>query len=921
MKCPACTQEVTDDAPSCPSCGAAVEETYAPTRKLSDAPAPERLSGVHVSRPPHSSAPSRGSVHTSRAPQSFTSLDSVEQARFIAGTMLGERYRIVGLLGRGGMGEVYKAEDLKLSQMVALKFLPESLSADGAALARFHREVRVARQIAHRNVCRVYDIGEVEGLHFLSMEHVKGEELSSVIKRFGRLPHDKALDISRQLCAGLAAAHEAGVLHRDLKPGNVMIDERGDVRIMDFGLAGLTEEFRGEHAVEGTPEYMSPEQFTGRELTARSDIYSLGLILYELFTGKKAFKADSLPALVRLRKSETMPELPSSLVKDLDPLVERVIERCLSADPKDRPATALQVAAALPGGDPLAAALAAGETPSPEMVAAAPKEGSLRPAVALGVAAGALALLALALFLSGRVLLHNRVPLERSAQGLRERAAEVAGRLGYGGAPYSASAFYYDDEYIEYIRDRDPSPGRWERLRTGQPAVVGFWYRQSPRPLLPYNARVVERHDPPHTVSGMAGVWLDTRGRLIYFYGVPPQVLEPPAASPAPFDWTPLLAEAGLDAASLRPAEPKWLPTQPFDEQVAWEGVYPAQPEMPIRVEGAAFRGRAVHFRVVNPWDIPSRQEEFRESVGERVIRGVLVALFALIVVGALLLARRNLKLGRGDRRGAFRVAAFIFSLTMTGWLFTAPHVPLIAGEFVVFVEGLAWTLMIASIVWLVYVALEPFVRRRWPGRIIGWNRLLAGDFRDPLVGRDLLLGALFGLGFVVLALVQNQVPAWLGLPPSPPVASALNALSGVPQAVNMFVAQAVNAFVYPAALLFLLLLFTIILRSERASIILLLLLLTALSGLSSANPAVDIPFAAINGALTFFVLVRFGLLAFCFTQFFTLMFFFFPVTTDFSAWHASSTFFPLAVAVALIAYAFHTSLAGQKLFAGSLDD
>ena len=140
------------------------------------------------------------------------------------------------------MGEVYRADDLKLKQPVALKFLPESVSADGAALARFYKEVSVARQISHRHVCRVYDVGEYQGQHFISMEFVRGEELSSLLKRIGRLPQDKAIDVARQLCAGLAAVHERGVLHRDLKPANIMLDEHGDVRITDFGIAALAEE-------------------------------------------------------------------------------------------------------------------------------------------------------------------------------------------------------------------------------------------------------------------------------------------------------------------------------------------------------------------------------------------------------------------------------------------------------------------------------------------------------------------------------------------------------------------------------------------------------------------------------------------------------------------------------------------------------
>jgi serine/threonine-protein kinase len=315
--------------------------------------------------------------------RSASSFDSLDNARFIAGEILVDRYRIVGLLGKGGMGEVYRAEDLKLGQPVALKFLPDHLMSDVGALNRFHREVRVARQVSHKNVCRVYDIGEVGGHSFLSMEYIKGEELSSLLRRIGRLPVDKAVQLARQICAGLAAAHEAGVLHRDLKPANIMIDGDGNARILDFGLAGLAEEFADDELAAGTPAYMAPEQLDGSECTVRSDIYSLGLLFYELFTAKRAFNAATLGELIALRRSDATPTNPSSIVSDLDPLIERIIDRCLQKNPALRPASALQVAAALPGGDPIAAALAAGETPSPEMIAAAPTEGALRPLVAI----------------------------------------------------------------------------------------------------------------------------------------------------------------------------------------------------------------------------------------------------------------------------------------------------------------------------------------------------------------------------------------------------------------------------------------------------------------------------------------------------------------------------------------------------------
>ncbi|HMC59209.1 MAG TPA: serine/threonine-protein kinase, partial [Candidatus Solibacter sp.] len=318
-----------------------------------------------------------GSVSSPR----LTSQSSVDEGRFLPGTVVAGRYRVAGLLGRGGMGEVYRATDLTLGQSVALKFLPEALSRDERALARFYNEVRIARQITHPNVCRVYDIGEAQGVQYISMEFVDGEDLGSLLRRIGRLPVDKAVETARKLCAGLAAAHEKGVLHRDLKPPNVMIDGRCQVVIMDFGLAGLASQLQGDIR-SGTPAYMSPEQLAGTEVTVKSDIYALGLLLYELFTGKRAFEAASLMELMQMQE-RAAPASITTVAKDLDPAIESVIMRCLDPDPRRRPSSVLAVAAGLLGGDPLAAALAAGETPSPDQVVAAGETEGLAPKVAI----------------------------------------------------------------------------------------------------------------------------------------------------------------------------------------------------------------------------------------------------------------------------------------------------------------------------------------------------------------------------------------------------------------------------------------------------------------------------------------------------------------------------------------------------------
>ena len=292
------------------------------------------------------------------------------------------------------MGEVYRADDLKLSQPVALKFLPDRYLSDGAALARFHREVRVARQVTHRNVCRVYDIGEIDGKHFLSMEFIKGEELSSLLRRIGRLPSDKAVQIARQICAGLAAAHENGILHRDLKPANVMIDADGNARLTDFGTRRIwLKKFVTTKSAPARPPTWPRNNSTGKHQAFAATSIRWVSSFTNSSQGSVRSMLPTLGELIKLRRSDTTPTIPTSIVKDLDPVIESVIDRCIQKDPARRPASALQVSAALPGGDPIAAALAAGETPSPEMVAAAPKEGALQPAVAISALAGVVALL------------------------------------------------------------------------------------------------------------------------------------------------------------------------------------------------------------------------------------------------------------------------------------------------------------------------------------------------------------------------------------------------------------------------------------------------------------------------------------------------------------------------------------------------
>ncbi len=528
-----------------------------------------------------------------------------DQPRFVPGQVLAGRYRVVAALGQGGMGEVYRADDLTLGQAVALKFLPRRLAADPDRLARLRNEVRVARQVAHPNVCRVYDIAEDGGQPFLTMEYIDGEDLAGLLRRIGRLPEDRAVELARQLCAGLQAAHDRGVLHRDLKPANVMIDGRGQVRITDFGLAVAAAEVHGPEAAAGTRSYRAPEQAAGRTVTARSDLFCLGLVLFEMFTGRRAFPDGVGP------QTGDPPATPSSLVKGLDAAVERAILRCLQADPGRRPGSARAVAAALPGGDPLAAAVAAGETPSPELVANAGPEGSLRPAVAIGLLAAILLGLAFVVAANDRVRMVRVAGLDRSPEDLTRDAREVLERLGHKARPRGGVGRFANDEALVWdVSRNEHRPGRWDWLPSGRPAAVYFWYRQSPEPLAA-SLRAgslfpgeVTPADPPLTVPGMATVLLDPKGRLLELHAVPAPAA--PDDPPPPADWAAaLLREARLDPGLLTEVEPAGVPEVYCDRRKAWEGAYPPDRQrpgrapVPIRVEAAACDGRPVLFGVV----------------------------------------------------------------------------------------------------------------------------------------------------------------------------------------------------------------------------------------------------------------------------------------------------------------------------------
>jgi len=869
--------------------------------------------------------PASGSSGKSPSRPSSSAEYLLNEGRFLPGRLVASRYRIIALLGKGGMGEVYRADDLTLGQAVALKFLPDDATRDEELLERFRNEVRMARRVSHPNVCRVYDVGDVDGQVFFTMEYVDGEDLASLLRRIGRLPPDKALDIARQLCAGLAAAHAKGVLHRDLKPANIMLDGRGQVVITDFGLAGVGDEIRGNEIRSGTPAYMAPEQLAGKEVSPRSDIYALGLVLYEVFTGKRAF-SDKLAEKTAgvLHGGERTPSRPSSVVKDLDPVVEKVILRCLETEPTARPATALAVAAAMPGGDPLAAALAAGETPSPQLVAASGETVGLRPRAAVICLAAALLGLAIVVYLAIHGSAFEKMGLEQTPEVLTQKAHEIIAKLGYAGRPVdSAYGLDTDGDFQDYVEKNEKRPD-WDAVLAARPSLLQYWYRQSPDTLVADSFRnslltpgILTPTDPPTTLSGMINLELDPQGRLTYFQAIPAQKLEsakdagaaPPA--PVPFDWNRLFEAAGLDASKFQPTTSTWNSLAVADTRVAWTGVWPGSTRA-LRVEAASFQGKPVYFALIGDWTKPDRMTSTeKKSFGAQAGRIIGLIVLVSALVGSLLLARRNYRHGRGDREGSLRLAVVMFALEM-GLFLCLSHFTAVGDTIGLSIIAMSTALFISGVTWMLYMAIEPWVRRNWPKTVISWSRLLAGGVRDALVGRDILFGVILGVVWILVFQIRYIFMIRMGASPS---LFSTDALIGGRHALGAWLQQ------WPASIQTTLIFFLILLglkallRKEWIAAIVFVALFAVPRGLSGTYVKVELPAQILVYAIAVLIVLRFGLVPLACAIFTIDMMANVPFSADLSTWYMPTSILSLLSVVVLAGWGFYHSLGGEPLW------
>jgi serine/threonine-protein kinase len=832
----------------------------------------------------------------SKIPWAISALvtDEISPARFVPGTLLAKRYRIVAPVGQGGMGEVYRAEDLRLGQTVALKFLPKILAHNPEAWSRVVREVRIARQISHPNVCRVFDMGESNEGPFLAMEFIDGEDLASLLRRIGRLHADKGLQVAHQLCTGLAAAHELGIVHRDLKPANIMIDGRGRVRITDFGLAALVEELRKEQVLAGTPGYMAPEQVSGGKITSRTDVYAAGLVLYELFSGRQAF-----PMTKALDQHRPTPVRLTKIIDGFDPAIERIVNRCLDPNPEARP-SAPEVASGLPGGDPLRAAIEAGETPSPETVAASGGSVVMSTGVSVGLFLAVFLGIAVSASLGRYANWLNAVHGGKPPEALAERARELVTRFGYD-ENAADTAWWMEVNHSSTRADR------------GSPDSILFFYRQSPRPMIPGNLfSDIDSNHPAEDVPGMISVVLDARGRLREFSALPTPVEKHDAQAP---EWSALLLEAGLSSAQLASEFSAVIPPLAYDLRQDWQAIESGKTTV---ITAAAYNGKVVYFRTALSGTEPRQSTE---GSGLGTLSDIMFVVAAAVCgIGGWLVARRNMRRGRGDRQGAFRVALFIFTGEFVGWALAAHFVSNAWDDYWTFVAGCGEALYMAGFMWVLYMAIEPYMRRRWPETLISWTRVLNGKPYDRRVGRDVMLGALGGVGMAIIQNGVNAMPAWFHVANIEPIRTShltLGSPAGMVSALGYFSNLAVQWALATGAFL---VVARFLMRRDWLAVVVSAVSL-GLVVLAGNNLIVAVPAAMLCAAIVYTLLFRFGLLSVAVTLFFYFVLRRWPVTLDFSQWFVWRSIFSLSILVAIAVYAWLAINIGRSIFSESADE
>lgn len=874
-----------------PAADLALDETAASAPPEREAPGADATADTMAAPSDAVQEPQGSGGPSGRSPSQQHLQDVVKAALFDEGAaqplgrgvVFAGRYRIERRLGQGGMGEVFLAHDLVLAEDVALKLLPPLLAKRAGYYERFVNEVRLARQVSHPSICRVHDIGEADGRPFLSMEYVDGEDLASLLKRIGRLGAEKALELSHQLCSGLAALHERGIIHRDLKPANIMLDGEGHIRIADFGLASVAAELREHEIRDGTPAYQAPEQRAGKEATERSDVYALGLVLRDMFLGRDA--------------SRTATRTKTSSATAVDETVEAVIERCLAEEPSERFASALEVLISLPGGDPLAEALAAGRLPSPDAVANTRVVGSLS-ALARRLLLGATIF---ALFLVG-VLNETRSVLAQSPseppEVLEHRALELLEELGVEEPRSAAIRLQYRNGWLDKWQGEESPLGA---VRASPESAISFHYRG----FTNFDGQgAIPMQDLPVWADGDVEIVLDGRGRLSSFHqqslddGLELVVEDAPEQSRPSYSsdelTATLLEAAEIDPAELEEVESTFDPPVHGERIEQWSGTVR---DTDAVVHAVVSDGRPGWFKV----SYPELNERISVNLdgAAAIVMLMLVGLAIAVVVVSVRVAISTVRRREGDFKAARQVGIAVFVLELAAWAISA-----YVGDWLAIVDWLLRLLGISLLCWLGYLMLEPYARAHWPKTLVSWTRLLRGRWRDPMVGRDLLIGACAGAAMPLL------FHADLG---APYAVHDLDVLQGTRFALAD-IPLTMTTGLQATFLLYLALLgFHRILRIRALALVAFLALVPAISLVVGGSVGTVLSLVA-GAGIAAFIMLRFGLLTMVFFAFAALISIGWPITVALGEWYGPTGLVGALMVLAMAIFGARLSAAAPPM-------
>jgi serine/threonine-protein kinase len=453
-----------------------------------------------------------------------------------------------------------------------------------------------------------------------------------------------------------------------------------------------------------------------------------------------------------------------------------------------------------------------------------------------------------------------------------------------------------------------------------------FWYRQNPRLLVSFSPvdnlvyGRIQPDEPPMTTSGGRLIELSPQGYMLAFQETPPQVDEPLTEPPAAPDWTKLFVAAGLDQSQFKAVPPQWYPLAWGDSRGAWEGTWPNHPELPLRVEAAGYRGRPIFFTTISPWDKPTRMEAPKRSRQNSIGQWFSFAILGTILGLGIWMASRSVRAGRGDLKGATRLALFVALVGIVNWALLAHHISSQL-ELVLFILAVSVSLFFGLLTWLLYVALEPYVRKYWPDTLISWSRFLAGKFKDPVVARDVLLGTLFGVASAALEQLQPYVEAWLGKAPQRPLGlTTAYTLEGLKGSIATVLYQASSSFSSALIVFFFFFMLRLLFRRNWLAA-LVMSLLFCIPSLGAQNPLIDMLFTAPFFWMYLYILYRFGLVALTVLYFVDQLADNMPLATPLSAWYTEGGLVAMITILAVAFYGFYVSRAGKPLFeTGALD-